>query len=821
MELSPRGVLRILSLLAIPALAALAARTGEGDDLVPLAGDVPAGELAFEVRATGGALLPARLTFVPEGGGIPTLFTAVEAAPRELAARKNIVYSRSGRGRITVPVGRYTVYATHGPEWGLGKTDIDVRPGEAVTWSPSLAHEVDTKGWVCGDFHLHTLTYSGHGDANLLERVLSFLGEGLEFAVATDHNHLTDYGPTVHELSAAAEVTTVTGNEVSTPIGHFNAFPLDPARTPVDAELSDANELFRLMAEPQGPNGLRPVIQLNHPRWDGIDYFAYAGLDPVDGIRRGKSYSPAFDSIEVLNENVGWGYFDPIADGVDTSKNRHSVLRDWFHLLNLGERYAAVGNSDSHAVQEELAGYPRNYVASATDDPGSIDPAAVAAAVRGRRVITTTGPFVEYSVEGVPMGGDVRAKDGHALLSLRVQAASWIDVDRVEVIVNGERVQTIAVPPARTPLRLEQTVELCLLGTCERHGRRSEPELSGPRDAWVALLVEGDDALDPILVSESQPALPLCIANPVWIDGDGDGRWVSPRERIAAELAARRTPYEAQQWFETLGPEERVLALAAVPRGTFGAVLIQHGLESADRGVRLAALRTSERCAVAGNTALLERVWTSDTKDPYLAALCLRALVAARRDLAVPGLLEYSRRFGDALLRRHSDELLELAQGTQVRTWSVVGLLPVEEQAPPTPLASGAAGTGRDGKARAWRELAATEDGFLDLAQLAAPDESADETRAYAEVWLHADAARRVACCLGTDDQGRVWLGEELVYESRERHGAHPLEKLLELPLAPGWNRLVFEVQNKSGEFGLYCRVLDPAVTVAAKPTER
>ena len=94
-----------------------------------------------------------------------------------------------------------------------------------------------------------------------------------------------------------------------------------------------------------------PVIQLNHPRLAGLDYFGHTALDPVTGTSSDPHYSRAFDALEILNENLGNGYHDPIADRQDTRGHRHSVLRDWFHLLDQGERYAAVGNSDSHHVR--------------------------------------------------------------------------------------------------------------------------------------------------------------------------------------------------------------------------------------------------------------------------------------------------------------------------------------------------------------------------------------------------------------------------------------------------------------------------------------
>ena len=85
------------------------------------------------------------------------------------------------------------------------------------------------------------------------------------------------------------------------------------------------------------------------------------------------------------------------------------MLLDWFNLLNRGHRYAAVGNSDSHSVYGNYAGYPRNFVRSSTDDPGAIQPTDVAAVLRKRQVFTTLGPFVDFSVNGTSMGGDATA----------------------------------------------------------------------------------------------------------------------------------------------------------------------------------------------------------------------------------------------------------------------------------------------------------------------------------------------------------------------------------------------------------------------------
>lgn len=807
---------------AVPLLAWLA--TPGTQDVVPLAGEPgPANAvLRFEVCARGGGPLPARLTFVPAGStpGAPAPVFAEEhfrAAPAELAVRANVVYSRTGQGALTVPAGTYTVYASKGLEWSLAAQELALAAGSETSWKAELVHELDTRGWIGADFHLHTLTHSGHGDADLEERLLSFPGEGLELAVATDHDHHTDYAPTARALGLADVLATVVGNEVTTPIGHFNAFPLDPAAAPVDSSLTDANELFRRVRAQHAPDGTEPLIQLNHPRLDGIDFFTQTGLDPVTGKSASPRWSSAFDAIEVLNENLALGYDDPVTSGRDTHGHTHSARDDWYHLLNRGERPAAVGNSDSHHVQAIFAGYPRNFVRVDDSAPASVSPAALAAAVRAKQLFTTTGPFVEYSVEGVAMGGEARARDGHARLSVRVTAASWIDTARLLVIVDGEVERTVQIPPERSTPRLEQELELCLAGTCARHGK-ARADIPAARDAWVALVVEGDAPLAPVLRAGARP---LALTNPVWIDGDGDGRWTSPLVRIGAALRAQRTPDLAQRWFDTLTDGEQALALGEVARGPYAGTLITKALASPSRPVRLAAARAAERVGLPASTPALLQAWRANADDPFLAVLLTRVLIAgdpARSGRSLAALVE---RFGQGALRRHAGELLPLFEGGVVARWNVLGPLaldaPEGSRASRLPLgaAARAAPRARTGEELAWRELAPDARGYVDLAHVNGLD--SENALVLAEAWLESPDARTVLLAFGSDDGGRVWLDEHKLYENLAAKSANPLEALVELPLAAGWNRLVLEIENGSGGFGFHARLLDPAVRTSAR----
>ena len=157
----------------VPALLgglAVAAAWSRPEDPAPTAGTDGVAVLRFEIHDEDDLPIPGRLTFVGADGPGATLFTNPAARPRDLAVRKDVVYTLSGRGAITVPPGAYTVYASRGIEWSLDQVELEVafEAGEEYASGPRpCEHEVDTSGWVSGDFHLHTLTYSGHGDSRI------------------------------------------------------------------------------------------------------------------------------------------------------------------------------------------------------------------------------------------------------------------------------------------------------------------------------------------------------------------------------------------------------------------------------------------------------------------------------------------------------------------------------------------------------------------------------------------------------------------------------------------------------------------------------
>ena len=764
----------------------------------------PHGVLRFAITDHLGNPIPGRLTFIREAGVIPDLFPNTKVRPHDLAVRRNVVYSLSGQGAITVPVGTYSVYATRGIEWSLHAEQTEIVEGTEATFTGKLTRSVSTPGWISGDFHLHTLTYSGHGDSDLEERIISLIGEGVEFAVATDHNHNTDYTPTVEALGVSDQVKTITGNEVSVPIGHLNAFPLEPDRPVPDPQARDARALFKFIREETNRYGIVPVIQLNHPRWGGIDYFTQTELDPITGECNSRIYSSDFDTIEIFNSNPGWGYFDAdLPADFTVGAGIHSVLQDWFNLLNRGFRYVAVGNSDSHCVHHNFAGYPRNFVQVPIDHPAKVQPAMVAESLRAGRCYTTLGPVLDFRVNGQPMGSIVETTNKRVMVDVRLQSPTWILINRVKIVVNGDVVETVEVEP-----------------DVRADGRFRWPSIkkvvSLTHDSWIVVLVEGDESLDPIVNGADRPILPMAVSNPIRVAIDGDGRWTSTLDWARSESESR------VNLSRLLPNEAAFMVLASAEMGRpMATQLVLAGLTTNDRRVRLASLRAAEILTFPVFSPTMKVIW-NEAADPFLALSAMRALAVCDPDGASQRLIELLDRFGKSAIQRYPAELSRLLPVEAVRAWKVIGYFANPAQGtlfekdggPPVADDDRVEYEGKNGPVR-WIDPVISESGYVDLAAID-PERRANSI-CYARTWLHTDEAKEVLYALGTDDGGRLWVGSEEIYRDPTRHGASPLQQVGRMKLAAGWNRVVIGVENGGGATGLYFSVLDSGIRAAAE----
>ena len=91
------------------------------------------------------------------------------------------------------------------------------------------------------------------------------------------------------------------------------------------------------------------------------------------------------------------------------------------------------------------------------------------------------------------------------LVNVRVQAPCWVDVDTLEVWVDGEMRESIDIAPdgGCTTLRFDDDVMV--------------PVAAGA-GSWVVFHAKGDMPLGPV----TPGAMPFGVTNPIYLDGDGD-----------------------------------------------------------------------------------------------------------------------------------------------------------------------------------------------------------------------------------------------------------------------------------------------------------
>ena len=111
----------------------------------------------------------------------------------------------------------------------------------------------------------------------------------------------------------------------------------------------------------------------------------------------------------------------------------------WLQMLNEGRRVWCVAVSGAHRIFGNGVGGWRTYEPSSIDRPGKIDHEEIVRNSKAGRMMITNGPFLEVTMaDGLPIGSTV-IREGFVDLKVRVQTANWIEIDRVQVLVNGRQ----------------------------------------------------------------------------------------------------------------------------------------------------------------------------------------------------------------------------------------------------------------------------------------------------------------------------------------------------------------------------------------------
>ncbi|HTM19625.1 MAG TPA: CehA/McbA family metallohydrolase [Kofleriaceae bacterium] len=476
----------------------------------------PGSGLRFRVSdaATGGPL-PCQLVYTATPGtGTPRLALVGHNVGRRIGdavVANNRIFSATGSGAVPIPPGTYDLWIGRGPEWTLVWRRIRVTAGAETAVDTALEHVVDTGAWASADFHVHA-TPSGDSVTSLEARALQAASVGLDVLFSSDHNRVTDYGATIAGRGLGPWLGSGRGYELTTQWwGHLGVFPLPAsAAGKHHDDLGAPGPSARRMIEQLRAQMPDLVVMVNHPLSLSDSYFRNGGLQ-LDEQRGRPGFTFDFDGFELINGYNPGNYREVPA-----------LMRLWFDLIEQGHLAAAVGNSDSHDLSSArgLAGYPRNWISVDDDHPDRVTPADIARGIKARHVMTSTGPFLQVSAAGKIAGDLVPAEGGRVSVSIDVQAAPWVSVARVTVFVDGAPAAVYSVAPSR-----------------EVHRFHVDHEVTATRDAYVVVRVDGDRPLPPIAGEARAPIPSLAVANPLFLDVDGNGRFDPAHRRPISPVA--------------------------------------------------------------------------------------------------------------------------------------------------------------------------------------------------------------------------------------------------------------------------------------------
>lgn len=150
----------------------------------------------------------------------------------------------------------------------------------------------------------------------------------------------------------------------------------------------------------------------------------------------GQPPRPETPYVEVLTRTADEQLRIASGDLLLDHSNR-GMVDDYFTLLAMGKRVAALGTSDTHSTSSTELGKCRTFVASSTDEPAWVDADEFITNLKHGRAVASCGPFIQAWVNGKTMGSDVYDDDGQVQVRVKAQAPPWMSLDRLEIYGNG------------------------------------------------------------------------------------------------------------------------------------------------------------------------------------------------------------------------------------------------------------------------------------------------------------------------------------------------------------------------------------------------
>ena len=411
-------------------------------------------------------------------------YAPTNAYARVTGEGDRIFHSR-GTARVELPVGTVNLTVVKGFEFWPEELTAEITAGEVTILTVEVDPLTDmaAKGWYSGSTHVH-MNYAGNLHNTLDNLMMMSDAEDQDIVneqIANKDNRILDHhvfvpGGGAHPISTPERILVV-GQEYRPPFyGHVFMFGLEdhlisPFTTGYEGtaieSLYPSNTDMFLKAKAQGATV-------------GYVHAFFGNSDPLEGALGG---AKGF----MVDAALG------TTDAVEWSGAGRAGFFPVYAAWNNGLRVTAVGGEDSisnlHA--SKLVGSVRTYIH--TGERGlTMD--AWFEGLRAGHAFVSTGPLVEFTVDGAIPGETVNLPEQGGTVELRAWVRSITPIERLILVWNGDVIE-----------------EVLLEGN--RHEAEMSRTLSVSGSGWYHLRVEGrSDERFPLDADFAQ-----AFTNPVWI----------------------------------------------------------------------------------------------------------------------------------------------------------------------------------------------------------------------------------------------------------------------------------------------------------------
>ena len=480
----------------LPAMAVADGRPATLDVPIECA---PSGRVAVRIfDEEGGERVAARVYCADALGSIAPAGTALRRD------RHGNAWFHADGGFEAIATGHLRLRVMRGIEYQPAELEVDVRPdGEALVevrlrrWS-----HMAVDGWRSGDVHVH-MHYGGElamtpEDAALAQRAEDVHFMHMMVANCNDGGTLMDgahFTGEPHELSDSDHILRW-GEEYRNHLyGHMCLVGIPSLVEPVftGVRFSDHEHDWPANAGiASSTHEIEGTVSYAHP-------LLYAGLalDRVFG-------EPRNVEAKELPVDAALGRVDAV-DILSYPGSTADVTALWYRLLNCGLQLAATAGTDTFmnvvdstdllAFDTRAFSSPPGGQRAFVRIEGDFTTESWCAGVRRGETFVTNGPMIDFNINGARIGSELRVERG-ASVRIEASAGSWLPMQRLEIVANGE---ILALADA----------------TYEGRFARVEHELRIDESCWIAARVVGE--AHELVMDESLYA----HTSPIYVVADG------------------------------------------------------------------------------------------------------------------------------------------------------------------------------------------------------------------------------------------------------------------------------------------------------------